>query len=106
MSSGPMRRAVNRTVRAAVAEGRVDRALDAALIETARALADQLDAALSSGDAARVDKAVFATPHLVNALRELGATPRLRAELDRAARRGEAASGAVARLRAVAGGKT
>ena len=58
----------------------VDRELDAALIGVGRRLCEQIDAASGLGDPVAVTKALYLVPHVVNVLRELGATPSARAE--------------------------
>lgn len=51
---------------------------DQALVESGRLLCDQLDATAASGDAATAQKTLYLIPHLVNVLRDLGATPAAR----------------------------
>lgn len=52
--------------------------MDQALIEGGRLICDQMDAAAVSGDLTWISKAIYLIPHLVNVLRELGATPAMR----------------------------
>lgn len=59
--------------------------VDTALIEAGRWVVRQIDAAANSGDPATEAKAVFMVPHLVNVLRELGATPATREDMKRQA---------------------
>ena len=63
--------------------------LDAALIESGRALADRVDEGLLSGDG----QALYLVPHLMNILREMYATPksRLDAGIGKEAARGKLA---------------
>lgn len=49
--------------------------LDSAAIEAGRTLARQIDAAIRSGTGQDVTKALYLVPHLMNVLKELGATP-------------------------------
>lgn len=76
---------------AAAAAG-VDRHLDASILASGRAIADRIDAALCSDDATETTKALYMVPHLVNILRELGATPKAR--LDEVAQTAGAAAAA------------
>lgn len=54
--------------------------LDDAAIASGRAIADRIDAALCGADETETTKALYLLPHLMNILRELGATPRARLE--------------------------
>lgn len=54
---------------------------DAALIAAGRAVARQIDYALRHGTGQEVTKALYLVPHLMNVLRELGATPAARASV-------------------------
>lgn len=51
---------------------------DAAVIASGRAIARQIDYALQHGTGQEVTKALYLVPHLMNVLRELGATPAAR----------------------------
>lgn len=51
---------------------------DQALIEAGRLICDQIDSAGASGDPVGLQKAMYLIPHLVNVLRDLGATPAVR----------------------------
>jgi hypothetical protein len=51
---------------------------DTALVEAGRRLCDQMDQAEASGDPASSQKSLFLMPHLINVLRDLGATPAVR----------------------------
>ncbi|NEG56143.1 terminase small subunit [Bifidobacterium platyrrhinorum] len=51
---------------------------DAAVIASGRAIARQIDYALRHGTGQEVTKALYLVPHLMNVLRELGATPAAR----------------------------
>lgn len=55
--------------------------VDAALIATGRRLAFQIDTVVRAGKAVETTKALYLVPHLMNVLRELGATPTARAEI-------------------------
>lgn len=54
---------------------------DSAVIEAGRATAKQIDEALEHGTAYERTKALYLLPHLMNVLRELGATPASRESL-------------------------
>lgn len=54
---------------------------DAAVIAAGRAIARQIDYALQHGTGQEVTKALYLVPHLMNVLRELGATPAARHQL-------------------------
>lgn len=54
---------------------------DAALVATGRAVARQIDYALRHGQGHEVTKALYLVPHLMNVLRELGATPAARKQI-------------------------
>lgn len=55
-------------------------ALDAALIESGRKIADRVDEATATGEGQEVTKALYLLPHLMNVLREMYATPKARLE--------------------------
>lgn len=54
--------------------------LDAALVESGRAIAERVDAAVEAGEGQEVTKALYLLPHLMNVLREMYATPKARRE--------------------------
>ena len=54
---------------------------DEALVESGRAIARQIDYATKHGTGQEVTKALYLIPHLMNVLRELGATPASRSEI-------------------------
>ncbi|NMW65992.1 hypothetical protein HHJ78_10900 [Mobiluncus mulieris] len=58
--------------------------VDAALVEMARALARNIDYQVNYGSGLEATKALYLGPHLVNVLRELGATPAARDEIKKA----------------------
>lgn len=72
-----MREAFDESVAAAAA---VDKRLDASIIAAGRAIADRIDGALCGDDPTETTKALYMVPHLVNILREMGATPKVRLE--------------------------
>ena len=95
--SPKVRAAFDRTVRAAKPE-----AVDAAIVETGRALADTLDEALVRGDV----KTMWISQQLVQVLREMEATPAARrAVKDAAAAVADGAGGRLAGLRLVESGR-
>lgn len=55
--------------------------VDSALVTSGRRIAERIDTAAASGDALAETKALYLVPHLMNILRELGATPAARADL-------------------------
>lgn len=61
------------------------RDVDASVIEAGRRIAMSIDAAAGTGDRVAETKALYLIPHLMNVLRELGATPAAREELSAAA---------------------
>lgn len=64
----------------AIAASGYDADLDAALLAAGRAIADRIDAAMCGDDHTETTKALYMVPHLVNILREMGATPKARLE--------------------------
>lgn len=77
---------------------------DVALIASGRRIAERIDTAAASGDALAETKALYLLPHLMNILRELGATPAARADLKAQAPNGNTDKSA--KLRALRGGKS
>lgn len=75
--------------------------VDASLLASGRRVAEQIDTAAASGDAMAETKALYLLPHLMNILRELGATPAARAELK--AQAGNGSNEKRARLRSLQG---
>jgi hypothetical protein len=71
---------------------------DGALVTVGRKLAERIDAASGSFDQVKETKAMYLTPHLMNVLRELGATPAARAAVKSAR---EESGGKLASLRAL-----
>lgn len=59
---------------------------DAAVIASGRAIARQIDYSLQHGTGQEVTKALYLVPHLMNVLRELGATPAARGNIQNAAK--------------------
>lgn len=60
--------------------------VDAAAIASGRAIARQIDYSLQHGTGQEVTKALYLVPHLMNVLRELGATPAARGNIQNAAK--------------------
>lgn len=71
---------------------------DGALVAAGRRLAERIDAASASIDPEAETKAMYLTPHLMNVLRELGATPAARASVKNAK---EETGGKLANLRSI-----
>lgn len=79
-------------------------AVDAALMESGRKIADRVDEAVASGEGQEVTKALYLLPHMVNVLREMLATPASRQAAGIVAN--EHAEGKLSRLRAIQQGKS
>lgn len=62
---------------------------DEALVASGRRIAERIDTAAGTGDAMAETKALYLLPHLMNILRELGATPAARADLKAQAKNGD-----------------
>lgn len=77
---------------------------DESIIASGRRIAERIDTAAASGDALAETKALYLLPHLMNILRELGATPAARAELKAKAKSGD--TDKRAKLTALRGGRT
>lgn len=77
---------------------------DASLLASGRRIAERIDDAAASGDSLAETKALYLLPHLMNILRELGATPAARAELKAKAPSGD--NDKRAKLTALRGGRT
>lgn len=76
---------------------------DAALVEAGRKLADQIEYASKNCTGQELTKALYLTPHLLNVLREMHATPASRIAAGIGEK--ESSGGKLAQLRAVHGGK-
>ena len=57
-------------------------AVDAALVESGRKIADEIDYAVENLEGQERTKALYLMPHLMNILREMYATPKSRKEAD------------------------
>lgn len=83
--------------------------IDAALVAAGRKIAERIDEATASGDGVEVTKALYLVPHMMNALREMLATPaaRLNAQIAQGGASGGSSSGGsnLGKLRGIAGGK-
>lgn len=77
--------------------------VDAALVQSGRTVAGRIQDAVDNEAGQEVTKALYLMPHLMNILREMGATPAARNALDGKAKGG--ASGKLANLRDVTGRK-
>jgi hypothetical protein len=83
-------------------------AVDAALVEAGRKIADRVDEATATGEGQEITKALYLLPHMLNVLREMQATPASRTAAETAKRIAEAAQpppseaeGKLAQLRAI-----
>lgn len=74
--------AYDRTVEAV--SGVDDGGKDEAIVSVGRTLVEQIDWAVKHGVGQEVTKALYLVPHLMNVLRELGATPAVRGSLKEA----------------------
>lgn len=61
----------------------LDKKVDAALIATGRELANQIDFAVANLSGTELTKALYLTPHLVNILKEMRATPASRVAVEK-----------------------
>lgn len=61
----------------------LDKKVDAALIATGRELANQIDYAVENLTGSDLTKALYLTPHLVNILKEMRATPASRVAVEK-----------------------
>jgi hypothetical protein len=61
----------------------LDRKVDAAIIATGRELANQIDYAVENLSGTDLTKALYLTPHLVNILKEMRATPASRVAVEK-----------------------
>ncbi|MGI8682061.1 MAG: terminase small subunit [Mycobacteriales bacterium] len=75
---------------------------DEALVEAGRRIAAQIDYAVEFGKGQEVTKALYLTPHLVNILKELLATPAARLAAEKNSSEAEG-GGTLGKLRAVHG---
>lgn len=80
-SKHEMRGAFDQTVEALGVDG----AKHAAAIAAGRVMADRIDASLAHDERTDVTKSLYLVPHLINVLRELGATPAAEAAIRGAA---------------------
>lgn len=94
----PLTEAFDRTIESLEVED-----VDGALIAFGRRYCEQIDAASGLGDPTTVTKALHLMPHVVNILRELGATPAARKALLGAAPKPPADSGPSAPVTGLAG---
>ena len=85
------------------ANAQVVAGVDAAVVATGRALADEIDWAVDNLVGQERTKALYLVPHLMNVLKEMLATPASRVAVGIVAK--EASSGRVGKFRSVAGGK-
>lgn len=81
-------------------------ASDGALVAAGRRIAERIDSAASAGDAQSETKALYLVPHLMNVLRELGATPAARAELEAKAKANNGDNQKRAKLTALRSGRS
>lgn len=72
--------------------------LDAGLVQAGRSIADQIDHAIATSSGQDLTKALYLTPHLVNILKEMLATPAARKAAGVAK---EAAGGKLGKLQSV-----
>ena len=95
-----LRKAYDAAIRA---NDEVDK-VDGALVAAGRQIADRIDAAMAEERGENLTKAMYLMPHLMNVLKELGATPQSRKAL-----KGDAevqVGGKLAQLRSITSSKT
>lgn len=78
--------------------------VDAALIESGRTIAARIQDAVDTAEGSELTKTLYLMPHLMNILREMGATPAARDAISGA--KGERSDGKLGELREVTQGKT
>lgn len=78
--------------------------VDSALVAAGRKIADQIDFATEHGEGQEITKALYLTPHLVNILKEMLATPAARQAAGLIGK--EAAGGKLVKLRSAQSGRT
>lgn len=103
-NDGALAKAYDESVEASTVTTKVD----AALVAAGRTIAARIDEALASGDGMEVTKALYLVPHMMNALRELLATPSARLNAGITAGKGQTGGsnkGTLGSLRSIAGGK-
>jgi len=82
--------------------------VDSALVASGRTMAKRIQDAVDEGEGQEVTKALYLTPHLMNILREMGATPKSRADMkgdDKKAGDSDGKS-SLGKFRSIAGGKS
>lgn len=99
---GELRDAYDATVKA---NAQLDTKVDAALVEAGRKIADEIDNAVENLTGQERTKALYLTPHLMNVLREMHATPKARTEAGIEKTKG-GAGGKLAQLQSLKGGKS
>lgn len=79
--------------------------VDAALVASGRTMAKRIQDAVDEGEGQEVTKALYLTPHLMNILREMGATPASREALNKDKKAGETGGSNLSKFRSITGGK-
>lgn len=79
--------------------------LDDGLVEVGRRIADRIDEAMAVGEGQEVTKALYLSPHMMNVLRELLATPASRKAVKDAGKPEGGAVGKLAELRSIEEGR-
>lgn len=100
---GDLRKAYDETIKA---NTQIDAKIDAALVEAGRKIADEIDNAVDNLSGQERTKALYLTPHLMNVLREMHATPKSRLEAGIEKAKGGASGGKLAQLQSLKGGKS
>lgn len=98
--AGQLRTAFDESVKA---NREVVKGIDAAVIASGRAIADQIDYAVDNLSGEQLTKALYLMPHLMNILKEMLATPAARKAFDLTAAKDDANGGTLGRLRSVHG---
>lgn len=79
--------------------------VDAAIVASGRTVARRIQEAVDEGEGQEVTKALYLTPHLMNILREMGATPASREALNKDKKAGETGGSNLSKFRSITGGK-
>lgn len=89
-----------------VEANRLIRSVDSALVAAGRNIAERIDDVVANGEGQEVTKAMYLMPHLMNILKEMGATPASRGEVTAAPAVKGGTSGKLSQLKSIAGGKS
>lgn len=88
-----------------VEANRLVKPVDSALVAAGRTMAERIDDVMATGEGQEVTKALYLMPHLMNILKEMGATPASRGEVAATPTQKGGAGGKLGQLKSIAGGK-